>query len=177
MSNEQRQQTRFKHVSGADLALLLGIDARTVRKLVEKKVLHPIGKDVFDLGNSIQAFIAHREGVIAAEHGLGDFGKARADLYQEKAEMARMQREKMQGKLLPVEAVTMTWRNIITHVRGSLLALPSKLAPRLLAKTNAAEVQDILRVGVYECLESLVETEIKHAPRANGGGDDAHIQA
>src|ERR1700730_4222691 len=63
----------IKQGSGAELAFLLGIDPRTVRKLVEKRVLHPISKDVFDLATSIQAYVAYREDVIAAEHGLGDF--------------------------------------------------------------------------------------------------------
>jgi phage terminase Nu1 subunit (DNA packaging protein) len=160
-----------KPVSSTDLATLLGVTKRSINLLAEQGVLPRLANEQFDLSAALQAYVLHREGVIEAQHGLGDYGKARAELYQEKAEMAKMQRQKLQSELLPIDAVRLTWTNIVVHVRGALLALPSKLAPRLLMKHSASEVQDIIRVAVFEVLENLAGTEVKVA-RKNGDGQE-----
>jgi hypothetical protein len=63
-----------------DLATLLGISARRVTQLVEKKVLLREARGTFDVCDSVHRFIAHRETVVAQEHGVGAYGKARADV-------------------------------------------------------------------------------------------------
>ena len=71
-----------------DLATLLGISVRRVTQLVEKKVLLREARGTFDVCDSVHRFIAHRETVVAQEHGVGAYGKARADVYVERARMS-----------------------------------------------------------------------------------------
>jgi len=67
-------------ISTTDLAIVLGVNKRTFSKLVDKKVLCRESRGCFDLADAVQAYVAHREGVVAAEHGVGTFGKARTGL-------------------------------------------------------------------------------------------------
>jgi hypothetical protein len=89
-------------ISTTDLAIVLGVNKRTLSKLVDKKVLCRESRGCFDLADAVQAYVAHREGVVAAEHGVGTFGKARAQLYLERARAARIKREELEGILAPV---------------------------------------------------------------------------
>ena len=61
-----------------DLAALLGVTVRRVTQLVEKKVLLGEARGSFDTCDSVHRFVAHRETVVAKEHGLGAYGRARA---------------------------------------------------------------------------------------------------
>jgi hypothetical protein len=73
------QRSRESPRSGTDdLATLLGISVRRVTQLVEKKVLLREARGTFDVCDSVHRFIAHRETVVAQEHGVGAYGKARA---------------------------------------------------------------------------------------------------
>ena len=44
-------------------------------------------RGLFDICDSVHRFVAHREAVVAQEHGVGAYGKARADVYVERARM------------------------------------------------------------------------------------------
>jgi phage terminase Nu1 subunit (DNA packaging protein) len=157
-------------VSASDLAMLLGITKRSVNALAERGALPRLANGQFNLAEGLQAYVLHREGVIEAEHGVGDYGKARAALYEERAAMAKMAREKLEGSLVSVDETFRTWTDLVVMVRARILALPSKLAPRLLGKHHAAEVQEIIRLEVYEALEDL-GTNIEVRPRSSKNGD------
>jgi phage terminase Nu1 subunit (DNA packaging protein) len=161
-----------KTVSALDLSNLLGITKRSVNELAERGTLERQPNGQFKLAETLQAYVLHREEVVAAENATGDYGKARAALYEERATMARMQRQKLEGELMPVGVVRSSWLAIVQLVRAHFLSMPQKLAPRLLGKTSAAEVETILRAAVYENLEDLAENvEIRKAPGANGDGE------
>ena len=114
-----------------DLATLLGISVRRVTQLVEKKVLLREARGTFDVCDSVRRFIAHRETVVAQEHGVGAYGKARADVYVERARMMRLQREKLEGNLIPEEDAIEGWTRTLAVVKTQFLALPTKSAPYL----------------------------------------------
>ena len=75
-------------VSTTVLAVLLGITERAVTKLANQGVLRREARGCYDLADSVQAYIAHREAVAAAQHGMGAYGKARAELTLERAQNA-----------------------------------------------------------------------------------------
>src|SRR5258706_1612384 len=106
-----------KSVSSADLATLLGITKRSINSLAERGALSRLPDGQFNLAEGLQAYVLHREDVIAAEHGLGDFGKARAELYQERVKVARMKREELEKTLVHVDEVFRTWTGIATVIR------------------------------------------------------------
>ena len=71
-----------REITGIDLAAVLGIDERSVRKLTTKNVLKRTALG-YDLADAVQSYVAFRESSVAAAHGVGDFGRARSALYTE----------------------------------------------------------------------------------------------
>jgi phage terminase Nu1 subunit (DNA packaging protein) len=144
-----------RKVSTSGLATLLSVDERTVGKLVAKKILVREARGTFDVVDSIAAFIAHREAVVAAEHGVGAYGKARAQLYLERARAARMKREELEGALLPAGDVLAFNVGIVSVARNRMLAIPSKLAAQLVGIRTAGAAEALVRAEIYEALEGL----------------------
>jgi hypothetical protein len=100
---------------------------------------------------------------------------AKLEALTQKIAMSKMDLDERRSKLWPAEAVTFTWRDIFVLLRQHLLSLPSKLAPRLLNKTQAAEVETILRAHIYEALENLPEkVEIRKATKKELANDKGY---
>ena len=147
-----------------DLATLLGISVRRVTQLVEKKVLLREARGTFDVCDSVHRFIAHRETVVAQEHGVGAYGTARADVYVERARMMRLQREKLEGNLIPEEDAIEGWTRTLAVLKTQFLALPTKSAPYLVQLKTPAQAQNVLTPLVREILETIATAEILPDP-------------
>jgi phage terminase Nu1 subunit (DNA packaging protein) len=154
-----------KTVGSSDLATILGITTRRVEQLANKGILKREGRGSFDLADNVQAFVAHRESVIAAEHGVGDFGRARADLYRERAKMARLQREEIEGSLIPTGEVIAMNTSIAAVIKQRMLAVGPKLAPRLTGLRTPAEAQAIVSTEIEEGLTELAQLDVVLAGR------------
>ena len=171
-------------VTASDLAAILGLTERRIGHLVVKKILRRESRGTFDLADSVQAFIAHRETVVATEHGVGAYGKARADLYRERAKMARLQRQKLEGELIAKVDIIAMNTEIATVVKTRILAIGSKIAPRLVMIPTPAQIESLLRAEHVEALEEL--SQLKVVPAAEGkelarrrrrdGGTDAAVE-
>jgi len=144
-----------KKVGTEDLSRLLGIKPRQITKLVEQKVLTKDARGVFDVEDCVQAYIAFKMAEVASAHGAGRYGAARAALYIERARIARLQRERLEGSSMSVnEGIAAgTAHNMV--VKTAMLGIPSKAAPQLVGLKTAAEVESILRPFVMEALEGL----------------------
>ena len=143
--------------------------AKTIAKLVDKKVLRREARGVLDLVDAVAAFIAHREAVTAAEQGVGDYGKARAQLYLERARAARIKREQLEGSLVSVAKVIAFNVGIVSLVKNRLLGVPTKVAPRLVGLKTAAEAEALVRAEVHEALAEIA--------RLNDIGNKKNVEA
>jgi phage terminase Nu1 subunit (DNA packaging protein) len=103
----------------------------------------------------VQSYLVYRENLAAAAQGKGGYSKARTEWTQERARKARLEREQLEGTLLWRDEVLASWTSLYTVVRTRLLAIPSKVAPRLVGKTSAAEIAEVIRIEIYEALEEL----------------------
>ena len=131
-------------ITTEDLSTLLGINARTVAKLVERNVLRRLERGTFATVDSIAAYVAHRESIVAAQHGVGEYGKARAELYLERGRIARMQREEMEGTLGPLAECRAAFVVAFGMVRSQNYAMANRAAPRLVGLKSAAVIRAIL---------------------------------
>jgi phage terminase Nu1 subunit (DNA packaging protein) len=176
----------MQKVTTSDLAAILGITERRIGHLVVKKILKRESRGTFDLVDSIQAFIAHREAVVSAQHGVGAYGKARADLYRERAKMARLQREKLEGELIAKVDIIAMNTAIATVVKTKILAIGSKIAPRLVMIPTPAQIESLLRAEHVDALEELSQLGVVPAGdgsrnalarrRRHKGGTDASAE-
>jgi phage terminase Nu1 subunit (DNA packaging protein) len=173
----------MQKVTTSDLANILGVTERRIGQLVVKKILRRESRGTFDLANSVQAFVAHRESIVASEHGQGAYGKARADLYRERAKMARLQREKLEGELIAKADIIALNTAIATVVKTRILAIGSKIAPRLVMIPTPAQIESLLRAEHVEALEELSQLKVVPAGERNAlarqrrrdGGRDAVV--
>jgi phage terminase Nu1 subunit (DNA packaging protein) len=142
------------HVGAGVLARLLSTNERTITRLIANGVLRKSAGG-FDVIESFASYLAYREGLIAKQHGQGAYGEGRAKLITERAIMARLQRERMEGSMIGAEEVTERWSQTCSAVKTRFLASPSKLARQLAETSSPAECQRILRDEAHENLEAL----------------------
>jgi uncharacterized protein YdbL (DUF1318 family) len=145
-----------KSVSADDLATLLGVTKRSVNSLAERKILRRLPKGQFDLVENVVLYIAWRETVIAKEAGAGPYGEARAALTLEKAKVARIQREKLEGTLVALKEVQMSEAMMATIIKAKVLAGHSVLAPRVAGK-SVIDCAAIIKKRDEEICEAIAD--------------------
>ncbi len=142
----------------AELATHLGLSTTRVSQLKAAGILPDARRGKHDLDACRVAYLAHLRDV-AAGRGSKD---GTVDLVTERARLARAQAEKVErenavadGKLLSVASFHTMVTASFARVRAKLLALPSKLAPLVVAAKTPAEAQRILKDDVYQALNEL----------------------
>ena len=143
-----------------DLAIALSIDDCHVRRLTKRGILQR-GEMGFDLVDSIAAYVAHRESVAATAAGAGEFGRARSELYREKAHAARPKREEIEGSLVKKSDTLAAWSAIVMMTKNLFLALPSRAAPILAPIKVPAQIKELLDGMVREILENLSNVKVE----------------
>lgn len=86
---------------------------------------------------------------------------------KEMADKLAMENAVTRGELLPVESVAALWVGVLTDCKKKFLALPSKLAPRVIGKSRE-QARGILESAIHDALRGLAETRY-----VEGEGNDA----
>jgi phage terminase Nu1 subunit (DNA packaging protein) len=144
-------------VSTAEISEILGLSDRRIRQLEKENALVKIKRGKYDLKASVQRYIEYiKEQAQQTEEEL--------NLTKEKTLLTRANRQKvelelqiMRGELHRSEDVRRVMNDMLGAFRARILAIPSKVAPRLIAQTNAAVIQNIIKNEVYEALQELSE--------------------
>jgi phage terminase Nu1 subunit (DNA packaging protein) len=144
-------------VTTAEISEIFGLSDRRVQQLVKEGALVKVSRGKYDLKASVQRYIEYiKEQAQKTEEEL--------DLTKEKTLLTRANRQKvelelqiMRGELHRSEDVRRVMNDMLGAFRARILAIPSKVAPRLIAQTNAAVIQNIVRNEVYEALQELSE--------------------
>lgn len=84
-----------------------------------------------------------------------DLAQERAKLTIEQTRKAKLERKQLEGSLLDVEAVTVAIQQMTSAVRAKLLSIPTKLAQDLVNIETPLEVQEIIKIQIYELLNEL----------------------
>lgn len=131
------------------LAGVLGVVVRTVNKLATDGLIPRAENHTFDLGASVQAYLAFKSRSNSADRERRE--KAEADLAEAKA-------AKVKGELVPAADAEATWTGICRDIRSGLLAVPSRVRARVPSLTSA-EV-------------SIMDSEIRLALTALGDANE-----
>lgn len=147
-------------VSTAELACVLGLTDRAVRKIAGTGKLEKISKGRFALCGCVQQYIKtlckKPETVEDAE--LEKKKKmAEVTLKTAKANIAEMEVEELRGKMHRSEDVAAMTEDLIYTIRGALMALPGRLAIDTAAAKTPAEAADIIRKEVSFIMRNLAE--------------------
>jgi phage terminase Nu1 subunit (DNA packaging protein) len=112
------------------------------------------------------------------------------ELTQERARLARAQTEKtelevrrLKGELIPRQEVERAWGNMIAAFRARMVAIPTKLAPRVSGATPV-EAKALLEEAIHEALAELAAGRApaepagggSEGPEAGGAATKAHRQ-
>lgn len=115
------------------------------------------GEYLIDTAEAIRWLINRASGGSGEEI---DFNVERARLTKEQADKTAMENQRLRRELLPADEVTYAVTSAFAAVKSRIRAIPPKLAPRLLSKANAAEIEATLAAVIDEALQELAETRV-----------------
>lgn len=145
-----------------------GLDQATVRRAVEAAGLDP--KNVgFEEGLHLTRSIADPARVVGhAANGRGEGGhspatdtlaEAKAHAERLRARKIELLNAKLEGSLIPRDAVTATGARILAEARTALMALGHRLAPKVAGKTDTREIARIVENEVRDVLGALASDD------------------
>ncbi len=141
-----------------ELAMALNLTDRRVRQLRSDGVIEAMGRNKYDLTQALQGYINFLTGGSDnSKEVSSNYHSERAKLTKAKRETAEIELALLRNEVHAAEDITAVVAGMLMAFRARLLALPTKMAPMLLAQTELTKIQDILRSGVYECLSELSE--------------------
>ncbi|AND90506.1 bll5319 [Bradyrhizobium diazoefficiens USDA 110] len=145
-----------------------GLDQATVRRAVETAGLDP--KTVsFEEGLKLARSIADPARVIGhTTNGRGErahsavidtLAEAKAHAERLRARKIELLNAKLEGSLIPREAVTATGARILSEARTALLSLGHRLAAKVAGKTDTREIARIVENEVRDVLGALASDD------------------
>ena len=150
----------FSYVSINQLVTLTGKTSRTL-----KKILADVEPSSQEAGSILYIPSEVLPIIYDERRGCGNGGPSH-DLnpIQEKARLDKLKADKVQIEidvlketLIPIERVEQSWSKLVSAFRSKILAMPSKLSPRVCAVKEIKEVEKILKAEVNEALTELSE--------------------
>lgn len=163
----------------SEVAAHLDMSPQNLRDLIGRGVIPgATGKGNLDTDKCRVGYIRYLREVAAgrkSEAETFDLVAERARLAKEQADAQEMKNAQLRGELLVRGEVTAAVQGAFARVRAKLLSLPSKVAPLLIGMDSIADVTEHLRVGVYEALGELSETQVISAGTSGGPDDDGGV--
>lgn len=175
--------TSETEVSSSELACVLGITGRNIRQLVEDGQLEKVDGR-FILSDSVQRYVAFK-----SKRNKDDKEKrlektrltADVTMKASKAQIAKMEADELRGKMHRSEDVAAMTEDLIYTIRGSLMALPGRLAVDVATVTTPAEAAEIIRKEVHALMRELAnyqydpekyEERVRERRKWEAGGGD-----
>lgn len=175
--------TSETEVSSSELACVLGITGRNIRQLVEDGQLEKVDGR-FVLSASVQRYVAFKSkrDKDDEEQRLEKARRtAEVTLRASKAQIAKMEADELRGKMHRSEDVAAMTEDLIYTIRGSLMALPGRLAVDVAAAVTPAEAAEIIRKEVHALMRELAnyqydpekyEERVRERRKWEAGGGD-----
>ena len=148
--------TNATTVSPGELAVVLGVTARSVRMLAEDGVLRK-HDGRYNLASSVQAYInfKKRESTDETRKAESIKAKAEAQIKAAKAQIVKMEADELSGKMHRAEDVETLMNDMVYEVRSALMALPGRLAVDVSEAASAAEASTIIAREVHKVMKEL----------------------
>lgn len=148
-----------------DLANLFGLTGQWINQLTRDGVIKrrdtPNGKR-YNVVESVRAYTQYLRDKAAsrADRGIPEDKElekfdAEVRIKTAKAKIAELEAQEVQGIMHRSEDVAAMTEDLIYTVRGSLMALPGRLAVDVTSAQTAAEAADIIRAEVFKVMQEL----------------------
>lgn len=145
-------------VTEGEVAVVLGISARHVRRLTEDGIFQKSdGK--YNLAKSVQTYITYSKKANTDEDRKMDqaMKKATVKLKSSKAAVAELEANELQGKMHRAEDVEAITSDMVFTIRSALNALPGRLAMEVVNIGTANEAAQIIRKEVNLIMNELAD--------------------
>ncbi len=148
-----------------DLANLFGLTGQWINQLTRDGVIKrrdtPAGKR-YNVVESVRAYTQYLRDKAAnrADRGIPEDKElekfdAEVRIKRAKAEIAELEAQEVQGIMHRSEDVAAMTEDLIYTIRGSLMALPGRLAADVVNVRTAAEAAVVIRTEVYKLMDEL----------------------
>jgi phage terminase Nu1 subunit (DNA packaging protein) len=158
-------------VSATELARRFNLSPSRIYALAKLLNFPKAGPALFDLEPSTFKYICYIQGELE-RRGPSGGPQTKAILEQRlrvlTAQAVKFERENAidRGEFISVVAVEKEWVRLLTNTRARILAIPSKMAPMLINRPEAAVIAAMLKAEVYTALTAL----------ASGAADNPSIE-
>lgn len=143
-------------VTTKEISEILGFDSRRIQQLADIGAVVRVAHGKYDLPASVQAYVEYKAGRVKQQ------SEGEIDNSVETALWTRARKEKVQlevqiikGELHRSEDVERVMNTMLGGFRARLLSLPTKIAPKLLGKTDINVVKELLKEAVHEAMNEL----------------------
>ena len=142
------------------LAKLFNLTAVRVQQLAKDGVITKSERGRYDLWSSIRGYIKYLQERKVNQWDDGDkddegYGHHRSRLTRAKADMAEIEASIAKGQAHDAGAVEAVWTDMLMNCRSKLLAMPTRLAPKLRKETHLTSVREILEMAIHDALAEL----------------------
>ncbi len=158
-------------VSTDVLADLLGYTRQRINQLAKEGVLEKQAPGRFLLKLNIKKYLDF----IRAGQVSDDEREATARYWEEKArhekakrEIAELKLARLKNQLHDAATIELMMTNMLTTFRNRILAIPQKVAPKIIGMKNLAEISEVINAELLEALNELSEYD----PALFAGGED-----
>jgi len=160
-------------VSTDALAKLFGYTRQRINQLAQEGILEKQANGRWPLMKNVQRFIdflkTGRKNQDDDEH-QAMFWEEKALHEKAKRQMAEIKLAKLKGQMHDAADVEFVMTNMLVTFRNRILAIPDKVAPKVLGVKNLSEISEVINA---ELLEALTELSEYDPAMFAGGGDDA----
>lgn len=141
-----------------DLAELFGYTTQNIDVLTKEGLVVRRSHGKYAVWESIKGLMLHKEtkkkNQWDGEEG-GDYEAHRARLTKAKADVAEITAAIAKGQAHDAGAVEAVWTDMLMNCRAKLLAMPSRLAPKLRKESDLAVCKNIVEQAVHDALAEL----------------------
>ena len=140
-------------ISGEELCTLTGLSDRRHRQLADDGHFPPPIKGEYQFTATLQGMFGYfRE---QQNRGQDELAIERLRKTRAEAHLAELRLSRERKESLDAQSVFKSWENILLTLRQKLLALPSKVAPRLVYLEHQHDIEKELEKEVTETLVDL----------------------
>lgn len=137
---------------------MFGVTDRRIRQLVQKKIIPNVGRGMFDLGPTVQAYIRYLQGLsngaISADTSELSQRLLQAQTLEKEAKARKAQLETgvIEGQLLKLDDVSHQWMSRFVEIKAAMLELPKRVAFRFTNPDVRLNVEEEVVAFVTELL-------------------------
>ena len=166
-------------VTAKELSGILGISTRRINQLRnEQGILNPVteakrgAKKLYRLEQCVPEYINFRvAGVTEGGSGLIR-EREQAEHERIKKKISEIKLRRLKRELHEAKDVEDFLTDMLVAFRGRLISIPQKLAPLVIAETDANHVRDMIENEIFQAIDELAEYDPLKIDKADNLSDD-----